>query len=63
MYTLHDLRSTYRNVAALRADAAANANITVREYCCEVVVCHKHDYLDRIYEIEDDGSLTFLMYE
>lgn len=63
MLALHDLRPIYRNVAALRADAAADANVTVRVYCREVVVSHKYDYLDRVYEIEDDGSLTFLMYE
>lgn len=63
MLALHDLRSTYRNVAALRADAAADANVIIREYCCTVVVSHKHDYLGRVYEIENDGSLTFLMYE
>lgn len=63
MLRLRDLRFTYRNVAALRAAAAADANITVREHCREVVVSHKHDHRNVVYGIDDDGSLTFIMYE
>lgn len=63
MLRLRDMRFAYRNVAALRAAASADANVTVREYRHEVVVSHKHDPRNLIYGIDDDGSLTFLMYE